>query len=190
MTPSPWANCNPFVAPGSRTRVWSPKSSVERHVWITTSSDVIWTRWWIRTQTLVAERVAAGLLDRSVVIDLDIIDADLLPLTVGVSAITMAELAGGPAATSDTAERARRQDRLQRAEAAFESIPVGPRGPPVPTAGCMRLWLPRVVRHSPTKRRGVATQFAGCVATSKIIKGGVPASVKGVRCQSRHTWAT
>lgn len=74
-------------------------------------------------RSLVVERVEAGLLDTSVVIDLDIIDADLLPLTVGVSAITMAELAAGPTATSDPAERARRQDRLQRAEAAFESIP-------------------------------------------------------------------
>ena len=76
-------------------------------------------------RNLVVERVEAGLLDTSVVIDLDIVDAGLLPLTVGVSAITMAELAAGPAATSDPAERARRQDRLQRAEAAFESIPFG-----------------------------------------------------------------
>lgn len=69
------------------------------------------------------ERAPAGLLDTSVVIDFDIIEAELLPLTVGVSAITMAELAAGPAATTDSAERARRQDRLQRAEAAFEAIP-------------------------------------------------------------------
>lgn len=76
-------------------------------------------------RNLVVERIEAGLLDTSVVIDLDIVDVDLLPLIVGVSAITMAELAAGPAATSDPAERARRQDRLQRAEAAFESIPFG-----------------------------------------------------------------
>ena len=37
----------------------------------------------------------------------------------------MAELAAGPHATSDGAERARRQDRLQRAEAAFDPIPFG-----------------------------------------------------------------
>lgn len=79
----------------------------------------------LRPWILVPERVPAGLLDTSVVIDLDIIEADLLPLTVGVSAITMAELAAGPAATADSAERARRQDRLQRAEAAFEAIPFG-----------------------------------------------------------------
>src|SRR5687767_10756058 len=36
----------------------------------------------------------------------------------------MAELAAGPHATKDPAERARRQDRLQRAEATFEPLPV------------------------------------------------------------------
>ena len=35
----------------------------------------------------------------------------------------MAELAAGPHATADTAERARRQDRLQRVEAAFDPLP-------------------------------------------------------------------
>ena len=35
----------------------------------------------------------------------------------------MAELAAGPHATSDTAERALRQDRLQRAEATFDPLP-------------------------------------------------------------------
>ena len=38
--------------------------------------------------------------------------------------MTMAELAAGPHATMDSAERARRQDRLQRAEATFEPLPV------------------------------------------------------------------
>lgn len=71
------------------------------------------------------ERLESGLLDTSVVIDLDVIDVEHLPRTVAVSAITMAELAAGPAATQDLAERARRQDRLQRAEAAFEPIPFG-----------------------------------------------------------------
>ena len=40
-----------------------------------------------------------------------------------MSAVTMAELAAGPAAAGDVAERARRQDRLQRAEAAFDPLP-------------------------------------------------------------------
>ena len=38
--------------------------------------------------------------------------------------MTMAELAAGPHATTDATERARRQDRLQRAEATFEPLPV------------------------------------------------------------------
>ena len=44
-------------------------------------------------------------------------------MELAVSAITMAELAAGPHATRDAKERARRQDRLQRAEAAFDPLP-------------------------------------------------------------------
>jgi len=51
------------------------------------------------------------------------LDVSALPLEVAVSAITMAELAAGPHATNDVGERARRQDRLQRAEAAFDPLP-------------------------------------------------------------------
>ena len=78
-----------------------------------------------RTQLHVAERSrhARGLLDTSVLIDLDTIDPAQLPVQVAVSAITMAELAAGPHAASDADERGRRQDRLQRAEAAFDPLP-------------------------------------------------------------------
>lgn len=69
------------------------------------------------------QRPARGILDTSVVIDLDSIDPSRLPLEVAVSALTMAELAAGPHATDDPHERARRQDRLQRAEAAFDPLP-------------------------------------------------------------------
>ena len=65
-----------------------------------------------------------GLIDTSVVIDLELIEPADLPLELAVSAITMAELAAGPHATADPAERARRQDRLQRAEATFEPLPI------------------------------------------------------------------
>ena len=68
-------------------------------------------------------RPARGLLDTSVVIDLEHIESSRLPVEVAVSAITMAELAAGPHATPDPEERARRQDRLQRAEAAFDPLP-------------------------------------------------------------------
>ena len=65
-----------------------------------------------------------GLIDTSVVIDLERIDPDTLPQELAVSAMTMAELAAGPHATTDPSERARRQDRLQRVEATFEPLPV------------------------------------------------------------------
>jgi hypothetical protein len=63
------------------------------------------------------------LLDTSVVIDLERLDPAKLPIESAVSAITMAELAAGPHATQDVDERARRQDRLQRAEAVFDPLP-------------------------------------------------------------------
>lgn len=69
-------------------------------------------------------RHTRGLIDTSVVIDLQEIDPADLPVEVAVSAVTLAELAAGPHATADTAERANRQDRLQRAEATFEPLPV------------------------------------------------------------------
>jgi predicted nucleic acid-binding protein len=69
------------------------------------------------------QRPARGILDTSVVIDLEHIEPSQLPIEVAVSAITMAELAAGPHATPDPEERARRQDRLQRAEAAFDPLP-------------------------------------------------------------------
>ena len=64
-----------------------------------------------------------GLIDTSVVIDLDELDPDFLPDELAVSALTMAELAAGPHAADDGAERAWRQDRLQRAEATFHPLP-------------------------------------------------------------------
>lgn len=64
-----------------------------------------------------------GLLDTSVVIDIETLDPSQLPGQVAVSALTMAELAAGPHATADPEERGRRQDRLQRAEAAFDPLP-------------------------------------------------------------------
>ena len=69
-------------------------------------------------------RPARGLVDTSVIIDMERIDPDDLPAEIAISAITLAELAAGPHATTDPAERARRQDRLQRAEATFDPLPV------------------------------------------------------------------
>jgi predicted nucleic acid-binding protein len=69
-------------------------------------------------------RSARGLIDTSVLIDLERVGASDLPSELAVSAITMAELAAAPHATADPDERARRQDRLQRAEATFDPVPV------------------------------------------------------------------
>jgi hypothetical protein len=78
----------------------------------------------VKKRNHVAElRRARGILDTSVVIDLEKIDRALLPIDVAVSAITLAELAAGPYATTDVDERARRQDRLQRTEAIFDPLP-------------------------------------------------------------------
>jgi predicted nucleic acid-binding protein len=65
-----------------------------------------------------------GLIDTSVVIDLERIERADLPSELAISAVTLAELAAGPHATDDPAERARRQERLQRTEATFEPLPV------------------------------------------------------------------
>lgn len=64
-----------------------------------------------------APHPSRGLVDTSVVIDLDLVDAEQLPNELAISALTIAELAAGPHATGDAGERAQGQDRLQRAEA-------------------------------------------------------------------------
>jgi len=68
-------------------------------------------------------RPGRGLLDTSVVIDLLAVDPSRLPAESAISTLTLAELAAGPHATRDHNERARRQQRLQWAEATFDPIP-------------------------------------------------------------------
>ena len=64
-----------------------------------------------------------GVIDTSVVIDIEHLAPDALPSEMAIAAVTLAELAAGPHATGDPTERARRQERLQRAEATFDPIP-------------------------------------------------------------------
>lgn len=79
----------------------------------------------IRTRRRVPERRhERGVVDTSVVIDLERIDPEQLPGELAISAVTLAELAAGPHATADDAERARRQERLQRTEAWFDPLPL------------------------------------------------------------------
>jgi predicted nucleic acid-binding protein len=69
-----------------------------------------------------AARFHRGLLDTSVVIDLDRIPVEELPVEAAISAITLAELAAGPHAAADSRERALRQQLLQRIEAAHDPV--------------------------------------------------------------------
>jgi predicted nucleic acid-binding protein len=69
------------------------------------------------------QRHLRGLLDTSVIIDLELLSPDDLPAEVAVSAVTMAELVTGPAATSDPQERARRIALIQHAEDTFDQLP-------------------------------------------------------------------
>jgi predicted nucleic acid-binding protein len=107
----------------------------------------------------VVDRTPRGLLDTSVVIDLDSIAAEVLPEHVAVSALTLAELTAGPAATPDAAERARRQDRLQRAEAAFDPLPFD-----VEAARAYGRIHAAVRAHGRTPRRRLADLFIAAVA--------------------------
>jgi len=68
----------------------------------------------------LAER---GLLDTSAVVELATLVRDDLPPRLAISALTLAELAAGPAATDDPRERSERQDHLQRVEASFDVLP-------------------------------------------------------------------
>lgn len=72
----------------------------------------------------MADAAQRGLVDTSVLIDLDLFDPSALPAEVAISAVTLAELAAGPHATDDANERARRQERLQRIEATYDPLPV------------------------------------------------------------------
>ncbi len=64
-----------------------------------------------------------GLIDTSVVIDLERVAPDTLPPEIAIATVTLAELAAGPHAAEDATERARRQARLQCTEATFDAIP-------------------------------------------------------------------
>ena len=64
-----------------------------------------------------------GLIDTSVIIDIEHLSPDDLPEEMAIAAISLAELAAGPHASSDVIERARRQERLQRVEATFSPLP-------------------------------------------------------------------
>jgi predicted nucleic acid-binding protein len=106
-----------------------------------------------------------GLLDTSVVIELDELAAASLPEESAISALTLAELAAGPHATMDAAERARRQDRLQRTEAAFDPLPFD-----LAAARAYGRILAAVVDHgrTPRARRAVDLMVAATALASGL----------------------
>ena len=65
-----------------------------------------------------------ALLDTSVIVDLESVDAAQLPQQIAISTVTLAELSAGPHASDDPRERARRQARLQEAESRLEPLPL------------------------------------------------------------------
>lgn len=71
----------------------------------------------------MATEPSRGLVDTSVIVDLEHLPAAALPQELIVSAISLAELAASPHAARTTTERANRQERLQRTEAAFDPLP-------------------------------------------------------------------
>ncbi len=73
----------------------------------------------------MGERFEVGVLDTSVIIDLDVLSEEVLPLNGLISAVTLAELSAGPHLGSDAMERARRQRELQSVEAVFEPVVFG-----------------------------------------------------------------
>ncbi len=112
----------------------------------------------------MAERLERALLDTSVVIDLDRIPGDALPVQVAICAVTMAELAAGPAAAVDEIERARRQDRLQRAEATFDPLPLD-----VEAARAYGRVYAAVRAHGRNPRRRFADLLIAAVALSNSL---------------------
>ena len=106
---------------------------------------------------------SAGLLDTSVVLDLDHPDViAALPETCAVSALVLAELASGLPAATDPEERARRQFRLQMAEATFDPIPFDDAA-----ARCYGLLVAAVAGDGRTHRRRIVDLLIAASAMSR-----------------------
>jgi predicted nucleic acid-binding protein len=71
----------------------------------------------------VTTRYLRGLGDTNILIDLERLAVDQLPVELLTSTVSLAELSAGVHAPVDTVERARRVLRLQRVEAIFSPLP-------------------------------------------------------------------
>lgn len=118
------------------------------------------------TLTRVAAPHRRGLLDTSVVIALHDIPLASLPEEPAISALTLAELAAGPHATTDPSERALRQDRLQRTEATFDPLPFD-----LAAARAYGRVLAAVVEQGRTAR---ARRAVDLMVAATALAGGLP----------------
>ena len=89
-----------------------------------------------------------GLLDTSVVVDLQILNLESLPDSGSISAVTLAELSAGPVATTDPIIKARRQLQIQLVESHFSVLPFDAR------AARMYALLYQAIHAKGTKARG------------------------------------
>jgi predicted nucleic acid-binding protein len=71
----------------------------------------------------MAERHQRGVLDTSVIVDLESLPEDALPVQSCLAAITLAELAAGLHTTQNAVERGARLMRLQFVESKLDSMP-------------------------------------------------------------------
>ncbi|HEX9875841.1 MAG TPA: type II toxin-antitoxin system VapC family toxin [Gammaproteobacteria bacterium] len=106
-----------------------------------------------------------GLLDTSVVVDHDLIAIEALPEETAIAAVTLAELAAGPHATSDDDERARRQDRLQWAAATWDPLPFD--------SEAARIYG-RVFAATKAAGRSVRPRVADLLIASTAVANGLP----------------
>jgi predicted nucleic acid-binding protein len=106
-----------------------------------------------------------GLLDTSVLIDIDTLNPESLPDESSIAAITLAELAAGPHATTDREERARRQDRLQWAAATWD---------PLPFDGEAARMYGRIFAAARTAGRSARPRLADLLIASTAAANGLP----------------
>jgi len=111
---------------------------------------------------------------------------DQLPREAAISMITLAELQAGPMATGMTrAQRARRQDRLQRTEAAFDPLPSTSKPPEhgrvhaavLPGQGARSRRLRRPADRRPGVPRGAAAP-GHCVMLRTLLFEGLTIVVR------------
>jgi predicted nucleic acid-binding protein len=112
------------------------------------------------------DEITFGLLDTNILILRQLIDPSQLPENVAISAVTLAELSAGVHLVQGDdadarAERARRVDVLQRAEAQFDPLPFD-----APAARCFGRICAAVVDSGRQPRRRTADLMIAAIASS------------------------